>query len=62
MTSESAADLVGSLPTGPNRDKRVDASEAIRLIRDRDAVVVGGFIGVAPHIYETFQEATSSLR
>jgi hypothetical protein len=41
----SAADLLASLPARPNRDKRVDAGEAVRLIRDGDAVVVGGFIG-----------------
>jgi propionate CoA-transferase len=35
----------GRFSTRPNRDKQVDASEAVRLIRDDDAVVVGGFVG-----------------
>jgi propionate CoA-transferase len=45
MSSQSVTELVGSPPSQPVRDKTVTAAEAIRLIRDRDTVVVGGFLG-----------------
>ncbi|NMH98462.1 acyl CoA:acetate/3-ketoacid CoA transferase [Pseudonocardia acidicola] len=45
MSAQTAAELVRSLPGLPERDKTVTADEAVRLIRDRDAVVIGGFLG-----------------
>jgi propionate CoA-transferase len=45
MSSQSASELVGSPTSQPARDKTVTAAEAIRLIRDRDTVVIGGFLG-----------------
>jgi propionate CoA-transferase len=45
MSSQPAATLVASPQGEPARDKTVTAAEAIWLIRDRDTVVVGGFLG-----------------
>jgi len=45
MTSPSVPVPVEPVPGEPVRDKIVTAAEAVRLIRDGDAVVVGGFLG-----------------
>ena len=45
MSSQPAATLVASPQGEPVRDKTVTAAEAIWLIRDRDTVVIGGFLG-----------------
>ncbi len=45
MISQHIADLFGSSLGNPVREKTVTAAEAVRLIRDGDAVVVGGFVG-----------------
>jgi propionate CoA-transferase len=45
MSTQPAATLMASPQGEPLRDKTVNATEALRLIRDRDAVVIGGFLG-----------------
>jgi propionate CoA-transferase len=45
MRSQDAAEPVGSAQAEPVRDKTVTAAEAVWLVRDRAAVVVGGFLG-----------------
>ena len=45
MTSPPVPATVESVPGEPVRDKIVTAAEAVWLVRDGDAVVVGGFFG-----------------
>jgi propionate CoA-transferase len=45
MTSPPVPATVESVPGEPVRDKIVTAAEAVWLVRDADAVVVGGFFG-----------------